>query len=173
MKLLELRQKVHEAWERLNSFKGILVQAEQFKVEMKQFGDLRRKDTWSKALARFEAFNIYKSCLDAYCLILNDFNFTPDRWDYEFRYQIVDEFLMMPDGIDMIRLGLEQLFSSTFTPQEREEAHGFFELVAEQGSRNRLPVGLVRQLSGTSAARLKFCPIVQAEISDIKLYKVD
>ena len=150
MKLLQLKQKVYEAWEQLSGFKGILVQPDQFQPEIKQFGDLRRKDTWSKALARFEALNAYKSCLDAYSLILNDFNFTPDRWDYEFRYQILDEFLMIPDGLDLIRLGLEQLFSSTFTPQEREEAHGFFELVEEQRSRTGLPIESVWQLSGAS-----------------------
>jgi len=150
MKLLELKQKVYYAWERLNSFKGILAQPERFKVEMKEFGDLRRKDTWTKAIAQFEALNAYKSCLDAYVLILNDFNFTPERWDYEFRYQILDEFLMIPDGLELIRLGMEQLFSSTFTPQEREEAHGFFELVAEQQSTVRLPIGHIRELSGAS-----------------------
>jgi hypothetical protein len=124
MKLPELKEKVYEAWESLNTFKGVIAQPDSFKPEVRSLGDLRRKATWVKALTQFQALNSYKACLDAYSLILNDFNFTPDRWDYEFRNEILDQFLTMPDGLDLIRLGLEQLFSSTFTSQEREEAHG-------------------------------------------------
>lgn len=63
--------------------------AENFKGEMrKEFGDLRFKKTWIKALARYEALNAFHNCLDAHSLILHTLNFTEDRWDYEFRHQI-------------------------------------------------------------------------------------
>ncbi|MBD2054470.1 hypothetical protein H6F88_00200, partial [Oculatella sp. FACHB-28] len=97
----ELKQHVWEEWEQLNSFKGVLAQPQNFKPEVRQFGDLRCKATWVKALARFTAVNVYKSCLDAYSLILHDFNFKPERWDYEFRELILNEFLAMPDALDL------------------------------------------------------------------------
>jgi len=152
MKLPELKVRVYESWKSLNTFKGVLAQPDNFKPEVRSFGDLRRKATWIKALARFQAVNSYKACLDAYGLILNDFNFTPARWDYEFRYEILDEFLMIPDGMDLIRLGLEQLLSSTFTPEEREEAHGFFAMVSGSAGRIRLPDGPLRRLTGAHAS---------------------
>jgi hypothetical protein len=156
MKLNELKHKVYRAWKDLNSFKGILAQPNNFKPEVRTFGDLRKKHTWVKALARFSALNSYQSCLDAYTLILYDFNFTPNRWDYEFRHQIMEEFLLMPDALDLIKLGFEQLFSSDFTPQEREQAHGFLGLVGEQAGRRLIgeSIGHLRKLPelvGTSA----------------------
>ncbi|HBB35047.1 MAG TPA: hypothetical protein DDZ80_27250 [Cyanobacteria bacterium UBA8803] len=153
MKLAQLKQKVYEAWEFLNTYKGRVLQPENFKLEMLSFGDLRRKDTWVSALARFEALNAYHNCLDAYMLILNDFNFTRDRWDYEYRHQILDEFLMIPDALDLLELGLEQLLKEPFAPENRREASGFFELVEEQRSLLKLPTGPVWRLTGTYPAR--------------------
>jgi len=153
MKLALLKQQVQEAWNQLNSFNGVVLLPDQFQQELKQFGDARFTQTWVRALARYEAINVYKSCLDAHGLIRYDFNFTPDRWDYEFRYEILDEFLTMPDGLDLIRLGLEQLFSTPFTHTEREEADGFFKLVEGQCTRAGLTTGLVRELTGLSSIR--------------------
>ncbi|HAG81634.1 MAG TPA: hypothetical protein DCL61_10805 [Cyanobacteria bacterium UBA12227] len=73
--------------------------------------------------------------LDAYDLLLYTFNFTPDCWDYEYRHQIFDEFLMLPEALEIIKTGLEQLFSIDFTQEQRESAHGFFELLQEQCER--------------------------------------
>lgn len=152
MKLSELKQATYQAWQDLNTWKGQVMQPENFKSEVKTFGDLRRKDTWVRALARFEATFAHRSCLDAWSLILHSFNFTPDREDYEYRHAIFEEFLLYPDALDLIKLGLEQLYSADFTPQEREEANGFFELVAEQQTRRGLPINIVRRLPGVSAA---------------------
>lgn len=153
MKLSELKEKVYQAWKDLNTWKGgILMQPENFKPEMKTFGDLRRKDTWIKALARFHATLAYNSCLDAWSLITHTLNFTPDDWDYEYRHLIFEEFLLYPDALDLLKLGLEQLYSADFTPREREEAHGFFELVAEQQTRRGLPTDNLWRLPGANAA---------------------
>ena len=153
MKLQELKEKVYECWTDLNTFKGVLAQPENFIPEMQTFGDLRRKDTWVKALARFRATFAYRSCLDAWSLILYTFNFTPDYWDYEYRHAIFEEFLMYSDGIDLIKLGLEQLYSVDFTQKDREEAHGFFELVAEQQARRELSANDIWRLRGAKAAQ--------------------
>jgi hypothetical protein len=155
MKLSELKQKVYQSWKSLSSFKGQLLNPDDFKSEVRHFGDLRRKQTWVRALARFEAVNAYQSCLDASSLLLYSFNFTPDRWDYDYRHQIFEEFLMYGNALDLIKLGLEQLYQHPYTEDDRREAHGFFELVAEQagrrlGSLTVEPAG--QQLAASSAA---------------------
>ncbi|ESA32776.1 hypothetical protein N836_24505 [Leptolyngbya sp. Heron Island J] len=132
MKLPELKDKVWKAWAFLNEWKGQVLQPENYVSEIKRFGDRRYKKTWVKALAYFKAVSAYENCLDAYMLILHTFNFTPDRWDYEYRHEILDAFLMYPDGMEIIKKGLEQLLSKDFSPQEREEANGFYSLVEER-----------------------------------------
>lgn len=137
MKLPELKKKVWALWTKLNSWKGELTSSpESFVAEMKRIGDRRYKQTWITALCRFEAMLSYEACLDSWALLTISFNFTPDRWDYEYRHQILDEFLMYPDGLEIIRTGLEQLYSNDYA-EERENADGFFRLVAEREGRDR------------------------------------
>jgi hypothetical protein len=155
MKLPELKEHVWNAWKHFNDASGVLTQSESYVRDVKCFGDRRYKSTWIKALAQFTAQASYESCLDAYMLVLNSFNFTPERWDYEYRHEILDAFLMYPDGLELIRTGLEQLFSSDFTPQEQEDAHGFFELVeerSEQSGRECLPIRLDLRFAAVSTA---------------------
>ena len=154
MKLPELKKRVWRVWTRLNSWKGELTSApERYVEDVKRFGDRRYKQTWIKALARFEAMRTYETCLDGWALIAINFNFTPTHRNYEFRHEIIDEFLMYPDGLEMIKDGLEQLFSSDFSPQERETAHGFYSLVEERERQHRgigIPVGPVGAIAGAS-----------------------
>jgi hypothetical protein len=156
MKLPALKQRVWNTWQSLNSWKGELTSPpDSFVKEVKGLGDRRYKTTWIKALARFEAIITYESCLDAWSLILVHFNFTPNRWDYEYRHAILDAFLQYPDGLELIKTGLEQLFSNDFTPQEREEANGFYQLVEERAIDQRplqLPVRPAGAIPALSAA---------------------
>lgn len=132
MKLAELKQRTYEAWELYCWFKQSQQQDELFKPEIRQqFGDLRRRSTWENALIRFTALNAQVGLIDAYTLITDVFNFLPDRWDYPYRYRIFEEFLTLPDGLELVRTGFEQLFSCDFTDKERTDAYGFFELVQQ------------------------------------------
>lgn len=153
MKLAELKAQVYECWRDLSEFQSAIVEPDRFKPEVRRFGDLRRKITWEKAYAAFKAKNCYDACLDAWTLIRYSFNFTPDRWDYPYRHQVIEAFLTLPEGLDLIKLGLEQLLSAPFTTQDRKDASGFFELVQEQPGRIGLPVGSVRQLASPHPAR--------------------
>jgi hypothetical protein len=155
MKLRELKERVFEEWKDHCWFKRSVIQPELFKTEIrKDFGDLRRKVTWEKALCRFRALNAKIGLLDAYTLILSTFNFTPDDWDYEYRHQIVEEFLMLPNGLELIKLGLEQLLSVDFTSEERGKAHGFFELVrtATRGELSGITTKSPRKLAARARA---------------------
>ncbi len=149
MKLPELKKKVYEAWELLSGYRGCVVLPHNFKGEVrKEFGDLRCKDTWIRALARYEALNASHDCLDAHHLILETFNFTKERWDYEYRHLIVDEFLAIPGAVDLIKVGLEALFSEeSFTHEERSSAYGFLELVAEKQERGLPTTEFTRRLT--------------------------
>ncbi|MDY6786132.1 MAG: hypothetical protein SW833_26900 [Cyanobacteriota bacterium] len=136
MKLPQLKQQVYDCWESLSTFNGAIVQPDNFKAEVRKFGDLRYKRTWENAYCSFWAQNIRDACLDSYELITIYFNYKPDLWDYYLRHQVFEEFLSLPDSVQMLKTGLEQLFLSDFTPQEREEAHEFF-ILAEEQSRRR------------------------------------
>jgi hypothetical protein len=149
----ELKEKTYEAWEFLSGYRGCVVLPEEFRSTMRrEFGDLRKKVTWTKAIARFLALNAFHDCLDAHTLVLETLNFTPLRWDYEFRDLIFDEFIMIPGAIDLIKLGLNQVFSASFTDAERDEAHGFFELVSREQERIGLPTEFAGRLPATYAA---------------------
>ena len=139
MKMDELKTRVHDSWKRYLWFEEAISQPDGFKADIrKEFGDLRCKSTWEKALARYRGLNAQIGLLDASSLILHALNFTPERWDYEYRHSIFDEFMLLPDGLDLIRAGLEELYSADYTAQEREKANGFFSLVQEQSSSGRL-----------------------------------
>ena len=147
MNLAELKEETLDTWEAISGWRGDVLQPSAFLPEVATYGDLGDKQTWVKAFANFEAILFHSSCLDAWSLIVNDFNFTPDRSDYEYRHEILEAFLQYKDGLDLINLGLEQLVGPDFTAQEREQAHGFYRLVQEQCERgNGLPAGLTGRL---------------------------
>ncbi len=155
MKLPELKKRVRRTWDILNRCHGIVLQPENFNKEMATFGDRRYKKTWVKALCKFEAMFAYKSCLDSWMLLTNTFAFRPDRWDYEYRHQIFEEFLMYPDALELIKSGLEDLFDKDFDIKEREKADDFFGLLEEregEAGALRFSARLVGQLEGAIAA---------------------
>ena len=149
MKLADLKEETRYAWESLeDGGTGVVLQPDNFLPEVATYGDLDDAQTWIKAFAAFEAILYRRSCLDAWVLIAYGFNFTPDRSDYEYRHEVFEAFLKFPDALDLIKLGLEQLFGPDFTPQERDEkTHAFFGLVKERVERGaELPAELTRQL---------------------------
>ena len=154
MRLDELKERVYEAWEALSTYNSALVQPENFKKEVSAFGDLRFKATWQKAYAAFVARNIFDSNSDNRTLVTVQLYFSPLRWDWELRQEILDQFLAIPEGVDCIINGLEQIFSYPSNQEEQEKAYGVFELVQEQsGGGARVAVGFVRQLGGADSSR--------------------
>lgn len=152
MKLAELKEEVRSTWESLESWKGQVLQPENFLPEMQKYGDLRRKATWEKALIQLYPALFHRSCLDASFLITNVFNFTPGKAFYEYRHELFEAFLMYPDSLELIKMGLEEIYSYTPEQQERANADGFYRLVQEQCERaTRLPAGLTGQLQALTA----------------------
>lgn len=147
MKLSELKQETYEAWERLSSYHSALVQPEHFKPDVKVYGDLRYKATWQKAYAAFVARNIFDANTDNRSLITIQLHYTPERWDWDLRHQILDQFLAIPGGLDCIINGLEQILRYPIDQEEQDIAYGVFELVQEQsGGAGHIAVGSVGHL---------------------------
>ncbi|MEM9808761.1 MAG: hypothetical protein AAF959_26185 [Cyanobacteria bacterium P01_D01_bin.56] len=136
MKLPDIKKRVRRTWGILHT--GFAVQPGQFEQDIKAFGDRRYKKTWIAAMCRYEAAFALESCLDSWMLLTNTFAFQPKRWDYDYRHQIFDEFLMYPEALEAIKTGFEQLFSKDFDQQERAEADGFFRLLEEREGDNRI-----------------------------------
>jgi hypothetical protein len=133
MKLQEIKQRTRHEWETLISWQGVVVeQPGEYEREIKKFGDRRCRTTWIVALARLVATNLNRGCLDAEDLITMHLNFKPGQWDYEIREKIFDEFLSFPDGLELIRTGLENLVEQGVAHQYKEEADGIFELLVRR-----------------------------------------
>ena len=152
MKLVELKQEVYELWERLSSYNGALIQLENFKPEVRYYGDLRRKTTWQKAYAAFLAQNIWDADVGEYNLIVVQLNFTPDCWDYELRYQVLEQFLAIPGALEFVVRGLEQIFCSA-SREDKECAYGLLAMVSEQsGGTGSIADGSIGRFTGTNAS---------------------
>jgi hypothetical protein len=156
MKLVQLKTLTHDFWIDVLTIRRVVIDPNSFKAELKdQFGDLRQRTTWEKALARYYAQIVHDACLDASNLILYGLNFKPGDRLYPYRHGIFEEFLAFSDGLEMLKTGLEDIFqTNNFTPQERQDAkdNGFFELVREQspgGTLNGRTTELTGQLQGT------------------------
>jgi hypothetical protein len=153
MKLAELKQHTYDAWESLSSYNNALVQPENFKPEVRAFGDLRRKMTWQKAYAAFVARNIFDANTDNRSLITVQLHYTPERWDWDLRDQILDQFLAIPGGMDCIINGLEQILRYPLDKEEQDIAYGVFELVQGQpGGAGRIAARSFRQLPTAHSA---------------------
>ena len=159
MKLAELKGKTWKLWFSLNSWKGELTTpVERYAEDIRFFGDLRRKETWIKAFVKYDAQLSHESCLDCWALITIVFNFTQDRDDYEYRHEIIDEFLLYPNGLDLIRQGIEEIFNDDFASKDRNDAHGFFEFLEERERRDRgfsESIGFTGRLSAVTTATAK------------------
>lgn len=161
MNLAELKEEVRDTWEDLQGTYADVVLPETFLPEIRKYGDLRKKATWEKAFVYlYTAFFHRCAGIEAYWYVTDFFNFTPDKRFYEYRHELFEAFLQYPDGLDIIKLGLEQLYRHTAT--QTENIDGFYRLVQEQRERaNGLPARSAGQLpasAGISSSPSRGCP---------------
>lgn len=128
----DLKDAAYGCWKLLHVGHSAVPQPELFKPEVRRLGDLRFKATWEKAYCYFKARALEMCCLNAYELITVQFNlrFTENDPKAYLLPQALDEFLGMPEGLELIKTGLEQIFGPGSTTQDREDAKPFFEMVA-------------------------------------------
>jgi hypothetical protein len=131
----------------LHRFTQTVIQPENFKQEIRTYGDLRYKATWQKAFAVLEARNIWEANSYNKDLITTQFHYDPSRWDWELRYEVIDQFLAIPGARDCLIDGLEQIFQE-WDIEDRERANEFLKMVQGQSGRaNTIPIESFRQLN--------------------------
>jgi hypothetical protein len=131
MKLRELKQFTYNSWEFLHWLEGAVVQPETFKSEVCRYGDLRRKATWEKAFAAFEAAAIEYPALENGQAIQLCFCHPQEPEIIEYNDLILLEFLKFPDAIDRIENGLERLYYQPIAPIDRQDALDFLKRLAQ------------------------------------------
>lgn len=149
MKLQELKQGTYQCWQELVELNSAVVQPETFKAEVRQlYGDLRKKSTWQQAYAAFFARMNWDACLSAHTLIVHVLNPAPDEATYELRHLVLEQLLAIPEALEAIVQGLEEIFRSP-SAQEKQCAHEVLEMVGRQsGGRGCIAAGSLRQLAG-------------------------
>lgn len=131
MKLQDLKDKTWETWLEWQDCACVVVQPENYKTDVRAFGDLRRKDTWKRALGTFLALAIARTCIDPVELVTLYLNPPPDDWAWEVRYETFEAFLNIPRGLDAVKAGLSAVFFQHQNPDlnEQEDVSGILELV--------------------------------------------
>lgn len=138
MKMSQLKTRTRDIWLLLHECEDAVPQPENFKSEVRTFGDLRCKDTWRSALANFWALCIAHSVLDPVALVTFYLNPVPEDWTWEVRCETFEAFVRIPGGLDAVREGLTCVLGRP-TPTHGENVNGIFELVAATAGVRRLP----------------------------------
>jgi len=123
MKLQALKQEVCKTWEAVYQISDCLPTME-FKAEMRGYGDLRKKQTWVKALASLTVTMLMHSGMDGRGLLQLFFCHPCDRVLAEYNDAILDAFLASPDGLAAVKHGLEMLYYQPTQPGDRQRCLG-------------------------------------------------
>ncbi len=98
-----------------------------FRAEIRKFGDLRCRDTWEKSAIQLTAHSIAHSFLEAYQIV--GFMVSPDYMESPIRKRygerLIEAMLQFPEIADIIRRGLEQVYTQTECQQEKQLVERF------------------------------------------------
>ncbi len=128
MKLQDLKDKTWDIWLLLHECSEAVPQPENFKPEVRAFGDLRYRDTWKQALGHFMAMSIVRSVLEPVSLVTFYLNPPRDDWSWEVRRETFEAYIRIPGALELVREGLNEIFGSPSSYQG-EDLNGIFELV--------------------------------------------
>lgn len=131
----QLKAKAKRLWELLNKTERSIPGRSLNDDVRAMFGDLRRRDTWANAFAHFYAQITHNQCLDAWALITDGLNFGPHSEYQEFGDLIIDKFLAMPNGLSLLKMGLEQLLDIRLTQTWNEDVKDGILWLVERTSR--------------------------------------
>ena len=134
MGLKELKEEVYESWECLSKYKGAIIQPENFKSEVRTYGDLRCRATWEKAYAVFYAKTNWDAGIAGHTAICYAFNFSPEHWQYRIRHEMIEQYLAISEAKESVIQALWEIFNSG-DKEDIEYAKQFLEVVGEQQRR--------------------------------------
>ncbi len=133
MKLAQLKQQAHESWETLNLIDGAIPSPDQFRQEMRQYGDLRCKVTWEQACIDLEAKWIVYG-LENWALV-RYFQKPDTIIGQQFNHQVLNVVLSYPRILEQIKQGLECLYYSPNAVDDRAIAVAFLQRLSGYGAR--------------------------------------
>ncbi|MBT9317515.1 hypothetical protein [Leptothoe spongobia] len=126
MKLQDLKTVTYETWSFLHELEDAVLQPDNFKAEIRQYGDLRCKLTWEKAYVALEAATLEYPALENWQMVQMCFC-RPDRAELiDYNDQVLGAFLQFPDGLERIQNGLEWLY---YRPSELNDQQDARQLV--------------------------------------------
>lgn len=147
MKLKQLKEQVYSSWQYLHLVDGVYVDRAgtpttnaAFKAEIRTYGDLRKKVTWEKAFASLQAKFLYNTNGDSAQMVRLNFIKAPkEKGYYELLPQLVEQFMMMPDGLECLIDGVKELASyrvpvAGYSTSDRDLVE-LFDAIQEAGRR--------------------------------------
>lgn len=130
MKLNELKKASYRAWAFMQELEEIVVQPENFRQETRQYGDLRRRTTWEKIYAAFQAAVIANPVLEDSGMIQVYFCHPTSPELVQYNDLVLEEFLKYPTALERIKEGLEQLYYQPSEPEDQQDAMQFLERIS-------------------------------------------
>ncbi|MDY6941309.1 MAG: hypothetical protein SWY16_27095, partial [Cyanobacteriota bacterium] len=109
MKLAALKEQTQRIWLLWQKCAEVVVQPQNYKADVRAFGDLRRKDTWKRALGTFFALSIARTSIDAVEIVSFYLNPAPGTWEWEVRHETFEAFINIPGGLEAVQRGLNEL----------------------------------------------------------------
>lgn len=154
LKIHDLRQEAYASWELLCSVKGVYkgapdsdelpeIEASRlpwtnaiFKAEIrKTYGDTRCRKTWERAAIELTALQMVHSYLDPVEILSYmaspDFMRCPIRQNYG--EQVIDFMLQVPEIIEIVKAGLEQIYTEPTPPEQSAIAQRLVNLLVPPG----------------------------------------
>lgn len=126
MKLQDLKTVTYETWSFLHELEDAVLQPENFKAEIRQYGDLRCKSTWETAYVALEAATLEYPALENWQMVQMCFC-RPDRAELvDYKDQVLGAFLQFPDGWERIKDGLARLY---YQPSEASDQQDVLQLM--------------------------------------------
>ena len=131
MKLRELKTVAYETWSFLHELEDAILQPENFKTEIRRYGDLRCKATWEKAYVALEAATLEYPSLENWQMVQMCFC-RPDRAELiDYNNQVLGALLQFPDGLERIKAGLDRLYYQPSEPGDQQDALHLIQRLSE------------------------------------------
>jgi hypothetical protein len=147
MKLKELKVASYQAWELVQRLEDIVIQPENFWKEVRGYGDLRRRATWEKIYAVFQASVIANPVLENCGMIQIYFCHPTSPELVCYNDLVLEEFLKYPTALNRIKDGLEQLYYQPTEPEDQQDAVYFLKRIAGYRSSTDILQGMALALA--------------------------
>jgi hypothetical protein len=124
MKLNDLKRLTYETWEFMHRMQDAIAVSE-FQAEVRRCGDRRCKATWEKAYAQFQAIVMDNRATESRFMLQWFFVRPEDPEIIEYNDLLLETYLQLPDAIERIKIGLEDLYWQPTESEDQADAIAF------------------------------------------------